>query len=77
MNTQDGLPGDPLADDEYWRYKIRCRNCEAATEYVVGKAMGWHDFYTVTADRLTSWVVCENCGAFAVHDLVAMSGRPE
>ena len=77
-DQDDDQPSDPLAADAYWQYRMRCRNCGESTEYVVSREhMEWAEFYRVTAARLTSWTACDECGAFAVFDMVAMTRQPD
>ena len=78
MPQGETMEVDPLANDrKWWRYKLRCRNCQGTVVYSVNVFGDWANFYRLHSSRLTDWLVCEQCGAFAVHDMVAMTGQPE
>jgi len=67
-----------LQDDEYYRYRARCCNCNFVCEWVVAKKnMEWDRFDKVTRDYYYPTFICwcGKCEEMAVYHLMAFSAE--
>lgn len=68
-----------MAEDQYWHYHARCRNCSERMSWVVAKTTPWASFYRITMEHhgVPFTEHCEFCKEFSIFDLTHMSPDPE